>query len=401
MNKVYIVAACRTPVGRFLGALKTVSAVELAALTVRHNLKQAGIDPAWIDEVICGCVLAAGQGMGPARQVALRAGIPVQKPAYTLNMICGSGMKSLTEGAIHIQSGYADLVVAGGMENMSQAPFLLRGEIRGGMKFGAFSSEDVIQRDGLTDPLLQIPMGETAEAIAAQEQISRAAQDQYALESHHKASAASRAGYFADEMVPVTVSAKRGVSTVREDEPIRHDLSAEQLAALKPAFRADGSVTAGNASGLNDGAASVILASARAVARYGLQPLAEIVSFGEGGVDPSMMGLGPLPAIACALRRGRFQLSDMARLEINEAFAAQVLGVVKGLARAHQMTEEEIASRLNVHGGAIALGHPLGSSGTRIVVSLVHALRRENQPTGLASLCIGGGMGIALLVKTI
>lgn len=393
MNKVYIVAACRTPVGRFLGALKTVSAVELAALTVRHNLQQAGIDPAWIDEVICGCVLAAGQGMGPARQVALRAGIPVQKPAYTLNMICGSGMKSLTEGAIHIQSGYADLVVAGGMENMSQAPFLLRGEIRGGMKFGAFSSEDVIQRDGLTDPLLQIPMGETAEAIAAQ--------DQYALESHHKASAASRAGYFADEMVPVTVSAKRGVSTVREDEPIRHDLSAEQLAALKPAFRADGSVTAGNASGLNDGAASVILASARAVARYGLQPLAEIVSFGEGGVDPSMMGLGPLPAIACALRRGRFQLSDMARLEINEAFAAQVLGVVKGLARAHQMTEEEIASRLNVHGGAIALGHPLGSSGTRIVVSLVHALRRENQPTGLASLCIGGGMGIALVVKTI
>lgn len=293
MNKVYIVSACRTPVGRFLGALKTVSAVELAALTVRHNLQQAGIDPAWIDEVICGCVLAAGQGMGPARQVALRAGIPVQKPAYTLNMICGSGMKSLTEGAIHIQSGYADLVVAGGMENMSQAPFLLRGEIRGGMKFGAFSSEDVIQRDGLTDPLLQIPMGETAETIAAQEQISRGAQDQYALESHHKASAASRAGFFVDEMVPVTVSAKRGVSTVREDEPIRHDLSAEQLAALKPAFRADGSVTAGNASGLNDGAASVILASARAVARYGLQPLAEIVSFGEGGVDPSMMGLGP------------------------------------------------------------------------------------------------------------
>ena len=353
MNKVYIVAACRTPVGRFLGALKTVSAVELAALTVRHNLQQAGIDPAWIDEVICGCVLAAGQGMGPARQVALRAGIPVQTPAYTLNMICGSGMKSMTEGAIHIQSGYADLVVAGGMENMSQAPFLLQGEIRGGMKFGAFSSEDVIQRDGLTDPLLQIPMGETAEAIAAQEQISRAAQDRYALESHQKASAASRAGYFADEIVPVTVSAKRGVSTVREDEPIRHDLSAGQLAALKPAFRADGSVTAGNASGLNDGAASVILASARAVARYGLQPL------------------------------------------------AQVLGVVRGLAREHQMTEEEIASRLNVHGGAIALGHPLGSSGTRIVVSLVHALRRENQPTGLASLCIGGGMGIALLVKTI
>ncbi|VTO34110.1 acetyl-CoA C-acyltransferase [Klebsiella quasipneumoniae] len=401
MNKVYIVAACLTPVGRFLGALKTVSAVELAALTVRHNLQQAGIDPAWIDEVICGCVLAAGQGMGPARQVALRAGIPVQTPAYTLNMICGSGMKSMTEGAIHIQSGYADLVVAGGMENMSQAPFLLQGEIRGGMKFGAFSSEDVIQHDGLTDPLLQIPMGETAEAIAAQEQISRAAQDRYALESHQKASVASRAGYFADEIVPVTVSAKRGVSTVREDEPIRHDLSAGQLAALKPAFRADGSVTAGNASGLNDGAASVILASARAVARYGLQPLAEIVSFGEGGVDPSLMGLGPLPAIACALRRGGFQLSDMARLKINEAFAAQVLGVVRGLAREHQMTEEEIASRLNVHGGAIALGHPLGSSGTRIVVSLVHALRRENQPTGLASLCIGGGMGIALLVKTI
>ncbi|WP_407303586.1 thiolase family protein [Klebsiella quasipneumoniae] len=234
MNKVYIVAACRTPVGRFLGALKTVSAVELAALTVRHNLQQAGIDPAWIDEVICGCVLAAGQGMGPARQVALRAGIPVQTPAYTLNMICGSGMKSMTEGAIHIQSGYADLVVAGGMENMSQAPFLLQGEIRGGMKFGAFSSEDVIQRDGLTDPLLQIPMGETAEAIAAQEQISRAAQDRYALESHQKASVASRAGYFADEIVPVTVSAKRGVSTVREDEPIRHDLSAGQLAA--PSF---------------------------------------------------------------------------------------------------------------------------------------------------------------------
>lgn len=245
----------------------------------------------------------------------------MQTPAYTLNMICGSGMKSMTEGAIHIQSGYADLVVAGGMENMSQAPFLLQGEIRGGMKFGAFSSEDVIQRDGLTDPLLQIPMGETAEAIAAQEQISRAAQDRYALESHQKASVASRAGYFADEIVPVTVSAKRGVSTVREDEPIRHDLSAGQLAALKPAFRADGSVTAGNASGLNDGAASVILASARAVARYGLQPLAEIVSFGEGGVDPSLMGLGPLPAIACALRRGGFQLSDMARLEINEAFA--------------------------------------------------------------------------------
>jgi hypothetical protein len=212
-------------------------------------------------------------------------------------MICGSGMKSITEGAIHIQSGYADLVVAGGMENMSQAPFLLRGEIRGGMKFGAFSSEDLIQSDGLTDPLLHIPMGETAEAIAAHEQISRAEQDQYALDSHQKASAASRAGHFADEIVPVTVSAKRGVSVVREDEPIRHDLSADQLAALKPAFRRDGSVTAGNASGLNDGAASVILASARAVAQYGLRPLAEIVSFGEGGVDPSMMGLGPLPAM--------------------------------------------------------------------------------------------------------
>lgn len=401
MNKVYIVAACRTPVGRFLGALKTVSAVELAALTVRHNLQQAGIDPAWIDEVICGCVLAAGQGMGPARQVALRAGIPVQTPAYTLNMICGSGMKSMTEGAIHIQSGYADLVVAGGMENMSQAPFLLQGEIRGGMKFGAFSSEDVIQRDGLTDPLLQIPMGETAEAIAAQEQISRAAQDRYALESHQKASVASRAGYFADEIVPVTVSAKRGVSTVREDEPIRHDLSAGQLAALKPAFRADGSVTAGNASGLNDGAASVILASARAVARYGLQPLAEIVSFGEGGVDPSLMGLGPLPAIACALRRGGFQLSDMARLEINEAFAAQVLGVVRGLAREHQMTEEEIASRLNVHGGAIALGHPLGCSGARISTTLINLMERKDAQFGLATMCIGLGQGIATVFERV
>lgn len=401
MKKVYIVSACRTPVGSFLGALKPVSAVELATLTVKSNLEKAKIQPEWVDEVICGTVLSSGQGMGPARQVALKAGIPAEKVAYTLNMICGSGMKSIFEGMNHIQCGYSDIVVAAGMENMSQAPYLLKGDIRFGVKYGNFQTVDSIQTDGLTDAISHIPMGETAESIAELYKISRSEQDEYAFNSHKKASGASKAGLFSSEIVTVPVQDKRGTTFVTEDGHIRHAISLAQLEKLKPVFKTDGTVTPGNSSGINDGASSVILASEEAVKKYNLNPMAEILSFGEGGVNPKVMGLGPVPAIQNALLRSRFLLRDIELFEINEAFAAQVIGVVKNLSHEHNVQESEILEKLNINGGAIALGHPLGCSGNRIVVSLIHSMHREKKGTGLASLCIGGGMGIALILKNV
>ena len=399
MRKVYIVSACRTPVGSFLGGLRSVPAVELATLTVKENMEKAKINPEWVDEVICGTVLSAGQGMGPARQVAIKSGIPVDKTAYTLNMICGSGMKSIYEGFIHILSGYSDIIVSAGMENMSEVPFLLRSDLRTGVKYGSFQADDYIQTDGLTDAIHKVPMGDTAESIAEMYKISRIEQDEYSFYSHKKASDASNSGLFSDEIISVPVHGKRGKIIINNDEHIRHDISLEQLSKLKPVFKSGGTVTPGNSSGINDGASSVILASEDAVKKYNLKPLAEILSFGEGGVDPKIMGLGPVPAIKAALLRSRLHLSDIDLFEINEAFAAQAIGVVKNLSQDLNIQESDIFKKLNINGGAIALGHPLGCSGNRIVVSLIHSLHRENKGTGLASLCIGGGMGIAIVLK--
>ncbi|EBJ1026342.1 acetyl-CoA C-acetyltransferase [Salmonella enterica] len=399
MKKVYIVSACRTPVGSFLGALKSVSAVELATLTVKKNLEKATMQPEWVDEVICGTVLSAGQGMGPARQVALKAGIPAEKIAYTLNMICGSGMKSISEGMNHILCGYSDIVIAVGMENMSQAPYLLKNDIRFGIKYGNFQAEDTIQTDGLVDSIYHIPMGNTAESIAELYNISRAEQDEYAFNSHSKALAATKAGSFASEIIPVPVKTRWGTHFVTDDEHIRHDISLPRLEKLKPAFKPGGTVTPGNSSGINDGASSVIIASEDAVNKYNLKPVAEILSYGEGGIDPKVMGLGPVSAIQNALCRSNCSLNNIELFEINEAFAAQIIGVVKTLSLEHNVPEIEIFNKLNINGGAIALGHPLGCSGNRIVVSLIHSMHRENKETGLASLCIGGGMGIALILK--
>ncbi|WNJ97263.1 acetyl-CoA C-acetyltransferase [Vibrio ruber] len=401
MKKVYIVASSRTPIGSFLGELKSVSAVELASITVKNNLKKANIEPNWVDEVICGTVLSAGQGMGPARQVALKSGIPVEKPAYTLNMICGSGMKCIAEGMSHILSGYSDVVIAVGMENMSQSPYLLKDKLRYGLKYGSFQAEDSIQMDGLTDSIYQIPMGETAETIAEQFQISREEQDHYSLNSHKKAFNATQTRVFSSEIAPVEVQGKSGKIVVKEDEHIRKDISLEQLGKLKPAFKSGGSITAGNSSGINDGASSVILASEEAVAKYNLKPLAEILAFGEGGVDPRVMGMGPVPAINNALFRCSLTIDDVDLVEINEAFAAQVLGVTRQLSQENNIEECNILKKLNINGGAIALGHPLGCSGNRIVVTLIHSMIRNDKEIGLASLCIGGGMGIAVVLKKI
>lgn len=399
MKKIYIVSACRTPIGGFLGTLKLVSAVELASLTVKENLKRAKVQPEWIDEVICGTVLSAGQGMGPARQVALNAGIPTDKVAYTLNMVCGSGMKSIIDGVNHIQCGYSDIVVAAGMENMSQSPYIVRSNVRTGTKYGELKIEDLIQVDGLTDSLYHIPMGETAESIAEYYKISRLEQDEYALNSHQKAAKARKKGLFSPEIIPVNIQDKQGERNITEDSHIRDDISLAQLGKLNPIFRSAGTVTAGNSSGINDGASSVILASEDAVKKYSLKPMAEVVSFGDGGVDPRMMGLGPIPAIKKTLSRAGLHLNNIELFEINEAFSAQILGVINELSQYHNIPKEVILRKLNVNGGAIALGHPLGCSGNRIVVSLLHSMLREKKEIGLASLCIGGGMGISLILK--
>ncbi len=399
MEPVFIVAAKRTPIGSFNGALSPLSAPDLGAIAIRAALTQSELDPMIVDEVIVGNVLSAGIGMGPGRQAAIQAGIPETVPAYTLNMICGSGMKTVMDAASHIRSGDAEVVIACGMESMSQAPFLQSHLARTGVRMGQQVVEDSIFVDGLTDAFHQYPMGNTAENIAEKLNISRQEQDEFALNSQMKAAAALDSHAFRSEIESVSVTHRRKQYSVDVDEYPKTETTLESLTKLRPAFIKEGTVTAGNSSGINDGAAALILASKSAVERYQLTPLAEVVSYAQAGVSPEIMGLGPVPAIAKALEKGALSLKDMSCLELNEAFAAQSLGVLKQLSSQHDVDQEWLLERTNINGGAIALGHPLGASGSRILVSLIYELERQQQDLGLASLCIGGGMGTAVIIR--
>lgn len=401
MEKVYIVGAKRTPIGSFLGSLKSVSAVKLASQAIRGALEQAQVQSTDVTEVILGNVLSAGLGQGIARQAAIGAGLSIDVPAYSLNMVCGSGLKAVANGMSMIQSGLAQAVVTGGTESMSNAPFLVDGTIRSGRKMGHMNFTDSMLHDGLTDAFEGYHMGITAENVAREFGISRGEQDQFAIRSQEKAIIAQDSGKFADEIVPVVVETRAGVEEVAEDEYINRTTTLEKMTNLRPVFKADGTVTAANASGLNDGASAIILASGQLAEAQQLPIMAEVIAIGQGGVDPSVMGIGPVPAIKKALEAANLTLADIDLFELNEAFAAQSLAVMNELAAESGESVEALSERINVNGGAIALGHPIGASGNRILVTLLYELKRRNLTYGLASLCIGGGMGLAVIIKNV
>jgi len=392
MKDIYVVNCCRTAVGSFGGTLKDTPAPELGAVVIKEALRRAGVRPETVDEVMFGCILTAGLGQNVARQSAVKAGIPVEVPAYTVSMVCGSGMKTVIEGARSIRAGEADIIVAGGTENMSAASYVMPKA-----RFGArmFNTElvDTMVHDGLWDIFHNYHMGITAENVCDQWQITREELDAFALASQQKAAKAQADGRFEQEIVPVDVKVKRETVEFKHDEYIRPGTTAEALAGLRPAFKPDGGrVTAGNASGINDGAAAVVLASGEAVEKYGLKPMARLTSWGQGGVDPSIMGVGPVPASKQALKRAGLTIDDMDLVEANEAFAAQSIAVAREL--------KFDMSKVNVNGGAIALGHPVGASGARIIVTLLHEMQKRDQAKkGLATLCIGGGMGVATVFE--
>jgi len=392
MKKVMIVGATRTPIGSFRGSLSPLSAIELGAVTVQRLLESSGLHPEQIDELVFGQVLTAGSGQNPARQTAITAGLPVSTPATTVNLVCGAGLKAVQLAAQAIRCGDADVVIAGGQESMSNAPYLLDGA-RSGLRFGHTGLQDSMITDGLWDAFNDYHMGITAENVAREYGISREQQDAFALRSQQKAASAIETGRFDAEIAPVTVKqGKRAPQIVRHDEQPRPETTAGQLAQLRPAFLHDeGTVTAGNASTLNDGAAAVLLMSEEKARESGLPVLGHIVSYAVTGVDPSMMGIGPVSACRTALARAGWTLDDVDLIEANEAFAAQALAVGKELGWDEQ--------NVNVNGGAIALGHPIGASGCRILVTLLHEMQRREATKGLATLCVGGGQGIALTVE--
>jgi acetyl-CoA C-acetyltransferase len=389
MTEIVIVAAARTAVGNFSGSFGTVPAHTLGAAALKAAIARAKLEPGDVDEVILGQILATGEGQNPSRQAARDAGVPDEKTAFGINQLCGSGLRTVALAAQQIRTGESDIVVAGGMENMTLAPHIAY--LRTGQKMGSIEFLDSMLRDGLWDAFQGYHMGNTAENIARAFQITREEQDLFALGSQQKASAAQKAGKFKDEIVPVTVKTRKGEVQVTEDEFIRHDATAEGLAKLKPAFSKDGTVTAGNASGINDAAAAVVVMSATEAAKRGLTPLARIVSFATAGVDPAVMGTGPIPSSRKALARAGWKADDLDLIEANEAFAAQALAVNKDLGWD--------TKKVNVNGGAIAIGHPIGASGARILVTLLHEMQRRNAKKGLATLCIGGGMGVAMCVE--
>lgn len=401
MKKVFIVAAKRTPIGKFLGTLSTYSPSELGAVVIKKIIEETKINPSNIDEVIVGNILSAGHCQGIARQASIKAGVPQEVPAYGLNMVCGSGMKAVMNGYANILSGQASLIIAGGTESMSQSGFVMPANVRNGVKMGNIQAIDHMVFDGLTDAFNNYHMGITAENIAEKYKITREEQDEFAFKSQEKAIRAVDAGNFDEESVSVEVVSRRETIIFDKDEFPNRKSTLEKLGTLRPAFKKDGTVTAGNASGVNDGASFVLLADEEAVEKYGLKPMAEIIACGQGGVAPEIMGMGPVPAIRQALKNANMQLSDIDILELNEAFAAQSLGVIKELCDEHKVTRQWIDERCNINGGAIALGHPIGASGNRILVSLLHLLKNKNANIGLASLCIGGGMGTAIIVKKI
>lgn len=389
MRDIVIVSAARTPVGAFNGALASLASHDLGAVAIRAAVQRAGLQPDQVDEVILGHVLQAGAGMGPARQASMKAGVPIESPAWSLNQLCGSGLRAVALGMQQIRSGDANIVVAGGQESMSQAPHAAH--LRNGQKMGDLAFVDTMIKDGLWDAFRGYHMGGTAENIASRWNLTRQAQDEFAVASQNKAEAAQRAGKFDAEIAAVTVKGRKGELVISKDEYIRPGTTLESLSRLRPAFRNEGTVTAGNASGINDGAAAVVLMSADEAARLGLKPLARIASWAHAGVEPDIMGTGPIPATRGALRKAGWSVAELDLVEANEAFAAQSLCVIQEL--------ELDPSKVNVNGGAIAIGHPLGASGARILTTLVYEMHRGAAKKGLATLCIGGGMGVAMCLE--
>ncbi len=390
-RKVVIASAARTPVGAYGGAFKTVSARELGAIAAKEAIKRAGIKPEDIDESILGCVLQAGNGQNIARQIALDAGIPIEKPAMTLNIVCGSGLRSVSLAAQMIMAGDDDIVLAGGTESMSQAPYLLPDE-RWGARMGDKKVVDEMIKDGLWDAFNDYHMGVTAENIAEKFGLTREEQDALAADSQQKAAKARAEGRFKDEIVPVEVKGRKGkVTVVDEDEYIKEGVTTESIAKLRPAFIKDGTVTAANASGINDGAACLVVMSEEKAKELGVKPLATIVSYATEGVDPKIMGTGPIPTVRKALEKANLTLEDIDLIEANEAFAAQALSVIKELGLNTDI--------VNVNGGAIAIGHPVGASGARILTTLLYEMQKRDSKKGIATLCIGGGMGTAVVVE--
>jgi acetyl-CoA C-acetyltransferase len=389
MTEIVIASAARTPIGSFNGAFATVPAVRLGEIAIRAALERAGVAPGDVDEAILGQVLTAGQGQNPARQAALAAGLAVHSTAIGINQVCGSGLRAVALAAQAVAAGDAAIVVAGGQESMSQSVHAV--QLRSGIKMGPGELTDTMVKDGLWDAFNDVHMGVTAENVAKQYAITRADQDAFALASQLKAAAAATAGRFKAEIAPVTVKGRKGDVVVDKDEYLKPDTTLEVLTKLRPAFAKDGTVTAGNASGINDGAAAVVVMSAAEASKRGIAPLARIVSWATAGVDPAVMGTGPIPATRKALARAGWSLADLDLIEANEAFAAQALAVSRELGLD--------PAKVNVNGGAIALGHPIGASGARVLVTLLHEMRRVGAKKGLATLCIGGGMGIALCVE--
>ena len=388
-----ILGACRTPIGAFGGALKDLSAVDLGAVVIRDAIARSGVTPADVDDVVMGCVLQAGGGMNVARQAGLKAGLPASVPGETVNRVCGSGLQAVVHAVEAIRVGYVDAIVAGGTESMSNAPYLLKGA-RWGYRLGHREAIDSMLQEGLTCAIALCHMGITAEEVASRYQVSREDQDAFAAQSQQRAVRAIGEGTFKSEIVPVPVPQKKGSPLlVDTDEYPRPGTTAEKLAGLKPAFKKDGSVTAGNASGINDGAAAMVVTTMQKAQAIGARPLARILSYVSTGVDPKIMGIGPVPAVRKVLERADLKMEDVDLFELNEAFAAQSIAVVRELGLD--------GSKVNVHGGAIALGHPIGASGARVLTTLIHALRARKLRYGVASLCIGGGMGIAMAVEAL
>jgi len=388
---IVIVSAQRTPVGSFNGALAGLPAHELGKIVIQAAVERAGIALSDVDEVILGQVLQAGAGQGPARQASVNAGVPVESPAWSVNQLCGSGLRAVALGAQQIAAGDAKIVIAGGQESMSQSPHAQN--LRSGQKMGDLALVDTMIKDGLWDAFHGYHMGQTAENIAARWQITREDQDRFAVASQNKAEAARKAGRFKDEITPVTIKGRKGDTVVADDEFIRDGVTLESISGLRPAFTKDGTVTAANASGLNDGAAALVLMTAKEAERRGLKPLARIASWAHAGVPPEIMGTGPIPATKKALEKAGWKIGDLDLIESNEAFAAQSLSVVRELGLD--------PSKVNVNGGAIAIGHPIGASGARILTTLLHEMQRQHAKKGLATLCVGGGMGVALAVESV
>jgi acetyl-CoA C-acetyltransferase len=388
-DDIVIVGAARTPVGAFNGAFGALPAHELGKVAIKAALERAGVEGSAVSEVIMGQILTAAQGQNPARQASIAAGIPVESPAWGVNQLCGSGLRTVALGYQAILNGDSEIVVAGGQESMSMAPHCQH--LRTGVKMGNFEMVDSMIKDGLWDAFNGYHMGNTAENVAQKYQITRAQQDEFAVASQNKAEAAQKAGRFKDEIVPVTIKSRKGDVIVDSDEYPRHGTTLDAVGKLRPAFAKDGTVTAGNASGINDGAAAVVLMRASEAAKRGRTALARIVSWAHAGVDPAIMGTGPIPSSRAALKRAGWKIEDLDLIEANEAFAAQACAVNKDLGWD--------SSKVNVNGGAIALGHPIGASGARVLVTLLHEMQRRNAKKGLATLCIGGGMGIAMCVE--